>query len=307
MRHVRFFLASFSICFWLAISVHGASDTPVSSKTTSSKNLQDYGALQLALDNEGFSSGLIDGKGGNKSATAMRLMREAGRILTKPKDPWIMWKVPQDFPKDLSEIPESWTARSKMRSLCFTTPLEKLAERFHTSQAFIRFLNPEIKDWSKLSGDSILKVPALAPIRLPMADHLRISLSSKVIMVCDSTDKVLASFPCSIAAKKEKRPIGALQVKVLVPNPDYLFDPANFPENPESATITSKLIIPPGPNNPVGEMWIGLSLKGYGIHGTPLPEDIGKTESHGCFRMTNWDAKRLGAILKIGTPVNVIE
>jgi lipoprotein-anchoring transpeptidase ErfK/SrfK len=85
-----------------------------------------------------------------------------------------------------------------------------------------------------------------------------------------------------------------------------MHDPAVY-EDAESATLKSKLILPPGPNNPVGDMWIGLSLKGYGMHGTPWPEDIGKTESHGCFRLTNWDARRLATVIKIGTTVYIAE
>lgn len=271
------------------------------------KSLFDFAALQLSLDNEGFSPGLIDGRKGNRTTQAIRLAREAERPMVPLNNPWAIWKVPPDFFKDLAPVPESWVTRSKMSALNHETPLERLSEKFHTSQAFFKLLNPDIHDWSKLPKNLSLKVPALNPIRLPRADHLNISLSRKVIMVCDAEDRIFASFPCSIAAKKEKRPVGTLTVKVLASRPDYLFDPSTFPENPESATISSKLLIPPGPNNPVGDMWIGLSLKGYGIHGTPFPEDIGKTESHGCFRMTNWDAKRLGMILRIGTPVTVTE
>ena len=187
------------------------------------------------------------------------------------------------------------------------TPRERFAEKFHLSEGFAAYLNRGLTSAFALAEGEVLQVPALAPVKLPKAERLEISLSDKTVVALDAEGKILAAFPCSIAAKKEKRPVGALLVKVIAPNPDYCFDPAVFPEVPEAATIKSKLMIPPGPNNPVGEMWIGLDRPGYGLHGTPWPEDIGKTASHGCFRLTNWDARRLAPMLKIGTPVLVKE
>ena len=105
---------------------------------------------------------------------------------------------------------------------------------------------------------------------------------------------MLAHFPCSIAAKVEKRPVGELHVAVVAaPNPNYTFDPAIFTDSPEAQAIGHKLVLPPGPKNQVGVEWIGLDKPGYGMHGTPNPEQIGRSESHGCFRLANWDAEYL--------------
>ncbi len=278
-----------------------------SSENTPSPTPRQTAALQIALDNEGFSTALIDGRMRRRTTLALRLAREAGRTVEPPDEPWESWTIPGDFDKELSPIPESWLARSKLAAMGYGTPLEKIAETFHTSQSFMQSLNSKIQDWTRLPPGATLRVPALHPRKLPKAERLRVSLSDKVILALDAREQMLAAFPCSIAAHKEKRPVGALEVRVLAPNPDYCFDPAIFPDVPEAATLKTKLMIPPGPNNPVGMMWIGLSLKGYGIHGTPWPEDIGKTESHGCFRLTNWDALRLAGMLKIGTPVVVVE
>jgi lipoprotein-anchoring transpeptidase ErfK/SrfK len=110
----------------------------------------------------------------------------------------------------------------------------------------------------------------------------------------------------SIARKVEKRPRGELRVTVVIPKPNYTFDPQMYPESAEAKeSLTRKLIVPPGPNNPVGLAWIGLDLPGYGIHGTPEPEKVGRTESHGCFRLANWDAVTLVGLVTVGLPVVV--
>ena len=101
------------------------------------------------------------------------------------------------------------------------------------------------------------------------------------------------------------RPVGELHVTVVIPNPNYTFDPLVFPESPEAQALDHKLIIQPGPNNPVGVAWIGLDRIGYGIHGTPEPEKVGRTESHGCFRVANWDARTLLNLSWVGLPVLV--
>jgi lipoprotein-anchoring transpeptidase ErfK/SrfK len=118
---------------------------------------------------------------------------------------------------------------------------------------------------------------------------------------------LLIHFPCSIARHVEKRPVGVLHVVVVAPNPNYTFDPDVFPESAEAKQLKRKLVLPPGPNNPVGVAWIGLDRPGYGMHGTPRPEEVGRTESHGCFRLANWNAAYLVRIVRVGTPVYVVE
>jgi len=122
---------------------------------------------------------------------------------------------------------------------------------------------------------------------------IRIRLAERTLDVLDATGVVMAHYPCSIARQVEKRPVGALYVAVVAPNPNYTFDPEVFFDVPEARQLGRKLILPPGPNNPVGTVWLGLSKPGYGIHGTPGPEDVGRTESRGCFRLANWNAEHL--------------
>jgi lipoprotein-anchoring transpeptidase ErfK/SrfK len=114
----------------------------------------------------------------------------------------------------------------------------------------------------------------------------------------------LALVNCSIAAHVEKRPAGEATITSVAFDPNYTFNPELYPE---VTNVTTRLIIPPGPRNPVGVAWIGLSLPGYGIHGTPWPELIGKTGSHGCIRLANWDARRIAKLVRVGMTVRFVE
>jgi lipoprotein-anchoring transpeptidase ErfK/SrfK len=300
---VLFFLFVFVLVGLLSLQQHCYG---LDSKNPTASRRQ-IAAIQVALDNEGFSPGVIDGHLGSKTLIAQKCAEDAGLTIDPVVDVFQSWTIPQDFLSDIAPIPSDWVARSKLASMSYETIVEKIAETFHLSEEFLKTLNPKISDWNTVKEGDALKVPILNPKKIPTADHLKVSLTNKTITAFNSDDRVIALFHCSIAARKEKRPVGQLEVKVIAPDPDYLFDPALFQETPEVAAIKSKLIISPGPNNPVGAMWIGLNLKGYGMHGTPSPEAIGKTESHGCFRLTNWDAVRLGSIVKIGMPVLVEE
>jgi lipoprotein-anchoring transpeptidase ErfK/SrfK len=135
------------------------------------------------------------------------------------------------------------------------------------------------------------------------AAFIRIQLGAKTLQVFDRQTNLLAHFPCSIARQVEKRPIGVLKVECIALNPNYKFSPEIFPESEEARLLKHPLMIPKGPNNPVGTAWIGLDRPGYGIHGTPRPEDVGRTESHGCFRLANWNAEYLAQWVEVGTPV----
>jgi len=141
----------------------------------------------------------------------------------------------------------------------------------------------------------------------PPLSRLEIRLADHTLRAYAKDGTLAAQFPCSIAADKAKRPVDrTLHVRVWAENPEYTFDPALYADDPAAAAIGKRLRIPPGPNNPVGLAWIGLDLPGYGIHGTPAPEDITKTESHGCFRLTNWDALRLVHAVHKDLPVKIL-
>lgn len=274
-------------------------------------------SLQIVLDDAGFSPGQIDGKWGALTAQALAAWQQAHDIkATGEFDPETAMNFPAGRPAHtnyvvtaedlarLTPVPEDWKARSQLTNMWFESVIEMLAEKCHASEGLIRALNPGITNWPAGQTATVLN---LVDAKLPKAARLRVSLSAKTITAFDDAGKPIGLFPCSIAADQEKRPVGQLVVQTVALNPNYTFDPVNFPELDEQQKGYGKLIVPPGPNNPVGTAWTGLSRAGYGIHGTPHPDQIGKTFSHGCFRFANWNAARLAQMVEIGTPVEVVE
>lgn len=278
---------------------------------------------QIALARRGISSGPIDGVPGLQTAAALRAFQLAHALEpTGRLDDATREFLPLDAPPltqflltatDLAGLQptgKTWLEKSRQSALAFETALELVAERTHANPRFIKALNPSV-DWSapaSISPDTVVTVPAVA-IRpfLAKAARIEVRLSEHTLQAFDAAGMLLVHFPVSIARKVEKRPLGELHVTVVIPDPNYTFDPANFPDSPEAkADPRRRLILAPGPNSPVGVAWIGLDLPGYGIHGTPTPEHVGRTESIGCFRLANWDARTLLSLVRPGIPVTVL-
>ena len=273
-------------------------------------------SLQLALTGHGISVGPIDGVGGAQTASALRAfqmqhgLEETGRpdtgtvreLETGRGEPFTRITVTAADLGGLATVPKTWLGRSRAKALGFETLLELVAERHHAHPSLIRRLNPAV-DWDHAVVGMELIVPRIAYPPARRAALVRVSLGQRWIRAFDAKGNLLAHFPCSIGRIAEKRPVGELHVAVAVKDPDYTFDPAVFPESAEAKEIGRKLRIPPGPNNPVGVAWIGLDKPGFGIHGTPAPEQVGRTESHGCFRLANWNAAYLRQMVTVGTPV----
>jgi lipoprotein-anchoring transpeptidase ErfK/SrfK len=206
----------------------------------------------------------------------------------------------------LQPLGKTWLAKSEQSALDFETILELVAEQAHSYPILIQKLNPEV-NWTNVPAGTVLKIPDVNyPDPPAQAARVVIHLSARFLEAFDDQTNLLAHFPCSIAARVEKRPVGELHVVVVAPHPNYTVDPELFSESAELQAIGHKLILPPGPNNPVGVAWIGLDKPGYGMHGTPVPEQVGRTESHGCFRLANWDAEHLMKLVWIGLPVEVL-
>lgn len=273
--------------------------------------------LQIALERECFSPGVLDGRTGPKTALALaEFQRVRGLPATGKLDESTAatLRLTTDSPLtshvitagDLAKVtgptPKSWVAKSKLKSLGYANPTEALCERFHCSEALLVSLNPKRSLASLKAGDTIT-VPNLPAPTYPRATRIEINLTQKVMRAYDANNQLVGLFHCSIAKDKEKRPSGSAYVQSIARDPVYRWDPKMWPE---VKGINQVLMIPPGPNNPVGLCWMGLSLKGYGMHGSPTPELIGKTGSHGCFRLTNWDALRMSSMIRTGTPVKFV-
>lgn len=274
--------------------------------------------MQVELHRRGFSCGSIDGLPGAQTAAALRaFQREAGIHESGLLDDETKAVLPLTTPalqehvfseeelKALQPLPDTWLGKSQVESLGYATALERVAERYRASPKLLQQLNPTV-DWDAVTSGVRLQVPAVEQVTLEKAvARILIYLEARELELIAEDGSILAHFPVSIARMVEKRPAGELRVKVIVPDPNYTFDPAVFPESAEAKELGHKLILPPGPNNPVGVAWIGLDRPGYGIHGTPIPEQVGRTESHGCFRLANWDALTLLRAARVGLPVIV--
>jgi len=271
-------------------------------------------AWQIALERVGFSPGVIDGCIGRKTELATReFQRVRGLSITGKLDAATSaalgvdsagavtsYTVQSDDQSQIGPNPRNWLEKSRLPRLGYENLASAIAEKFHCSAGLLARLNPG-RDLGRLQARDSVKVPAVGESSTGLrGDQVEIELSQKIVRVLDRKRKLIALFHCSIAKDRERLPSGETSVMVISENPTYTFDPKMWPE---VKGIDRKLLIPAGPRNPVGRCWIGLGLPGYGIHGSPNPEMIGKTGSHGCFRLTNWDALRLGGLIRVGTRV----
>jgi lipoprotein-anchoring transpeptidase ErfK/SrfK len=271
---------------------------------------------QVALARRVISPGSIDGVLGSQTRAAIRVFQQLKDLpVTGALDTNTLSQLTLDAPlltacvvtsNDLAQLQplgKTWLEKSRQSALAYETELELVAEKCHSNPQLIRRLNPGV-NWNSIVAGTILQVPNVDyPEPTDKAAFVVIHLSDRFLEAFGEETNLLAHFPCSIAARVEKRPVGELHVIVIAPNPNYTVDPALFPESAELQAIGHKIILPPGPNNPVGVAWIGLNRPGYGMHGTPVPELVGRTESHGCFRLANWDAEYLMKLSWVGMPV----
>ena len=293
--------------------------------------------LQTALARSGFSPGLIDGRPGRKTRLALEQFQAAnGLVISGVADEataealktatgldgvataassgsWTrMYRITEaDLDLVTGPIPTDWNERALLEKSGYADLQELLGERGWCSADFMASLNPGVNFATLTAGDEVVlpDVPdALIGkgkgAALPKLARLEVNLTEKYVRGFTDSGAQVMFMHCSIAKAQEKRPLGELKVKVVAMDPEYTFDPKDWPE---IDNVTSKLKIAPGPRNPVGAAWVGLDKPGYGIHGTVRPQDIGKTGSHGCFRLANWDAARLARAVRIGMLVTVME
>jgi lipoprotein-anchoring transpeptidase ErfK/SrfK len=207
-----------------------------------------------------------------------------------------------DVAGPFNPLPPDMMARSKLDALGYTSPLEALGEKFHANPALLQQLNPG-RDFGR-AGEQLV-VPAVeAATPMPLVAKVVVDKSDSTVSLLDEAGKVVAQYPASTGSEHDPLPIGDWKIKGVGKNPVFHYNPSLFWD---AKAKDAKATLAAGPNNPVGVVWVDLSKDHYGIHGTPEPSKVGKTESHGCIRLTNWSALELSRAVKPGMTATLQE
>jgi lipoprotein-anchoring transpeptidase ErfK/SrfK len=314
------------------LSVAAQSTTPATHATHQS---QDAIGIQVALDRAGFSTGVIDGRIGANTKRAMEAYRQQHQADPAPHpQPLLEYRITAaDMAGPFStDIPNDLVEQSKLPALGYRSVQEALAERFHSTVEFLQKLNPS----AAFEENAAVLVPNVEPFTVPPPEPpapkdttpkptgtsgrtgatdvaksepsrndlppfvVRVSKAERSVTVTDADGKIVLFAPVTTGSEHDPLPIGEWKVNGVQRNPTFKYNPDLFWDADPGHT---KATVPAGPNSPVGVVWIDISKDHYGLHGTPEPSQVGRTESHGCVRLTNWDAWRLASLVKPGTRV----
>lgn len=267
--------------------------------------------IQILLDRHHASPGVIDGHSGKNVSKAIRGFEERyglpadgtmdqevwGLLAMDNAPPMILHTITEeDVSRIVAPLPEDYSELAELEWLGFTSAAEKIAERFHMDIEFLRQMNPDAsfaqgeQIWVADPGDD-----ATTDVTRIVADKFR----QRLLAYADD-GSIVASYPVTIGSAQNRSPSGTHEVSGIAVEASYTYSPeVNFTQGDNA----EQLVLPPGPNGPVGIVWIDLSEPTYGIHGTAEPAEIDKTFSHGCVRMTNWDAMELAELVSVGIPV----
>lgn len=290
---------------------------------------------QVILDSLGFSPGIIDGREGQSFTAALRGFQVARdlpvtgkldrRTLAalhpyRERRPLARVTIEPGMLRGpfINPLPDDPEKQAELPALAYTRPLEKLAEMFHTTPEVLVELNP---GGATIEPGATFRFPNVVPqsreyqgdwkpewrqtladlnidARQPEGERVVVDKSEKVLKVFDAEDRLVAQFSATMGSQHDPLPIGTWKINVIDTNPKFHYNPDLFWD---ADADDEKALLPAGPNGPVGVVWLDLSKEHYGIHGTPEPQNIARTQSHGCIRLTNWDAARLALMVQPGT------
>ncbi|MGE3959236.1 MAG: L,D-transpeptidase family protein [Vicinamibacterales bacterium] len=280
-------------------------------------------AFQVRLDRRGFSPGEIDGRHGPNLERALTAFQEQAQIPVTGQPDCASWaELSSDGTSDVlidyqvteedeagpfleGSLPPSLPEQASLPSLAYASVLEALAERFHASPRLITRLNPGVR----IAAGATIRVPAVTPFdpaSKPGLDAvagtttIRVSRSGNTLRVLREDGTTAFTAPVSSGSEHDPLPLGTWKVTGTSWMPPFHYNPELFWD---ADATDPKAVIKPGPNNPVGAVWVDINVPHYGLHGTPTPRLVGHAQSHGCVRLTNWDAARLASLVKPGTPV----
>jgi lipoprotein-anchoring transpeptidase ErfK/SrfK len=316
MKMLPLACVTFSIAWLFSLT------SPAAEKAVRAIDLEKTLRLQVWLDRQNFGPGKIDGKGGEFTSKAEAIYNEAH------PEALVHGAAPADFAdltltdytvrdedwQHVGVLPESKDERAKLKALPYPTMEELVAERFHTDPGLLAALNPGLKMAELKTGDA-LKVPNVVPFEIealsrekkeetrtqPQDRSVDINAHDEFLRVLEK-GRVVAAFPVTVGSDQLPAPMGTWKVENVTALPVFRWDEKMLNEGTRS---NDALNLPPGPRNPVGVYWMGLNKKGIGIHGTDSPWTIGRSASHGCIRLANWDAAKLAAMIKNGMTVEI--